>query len=593
MIKFRAQSWEKDLSGYGLTLNEESNMFMDNMIKSYSFPFTMDFIDEIAKDLGLPNVDDVIGYLTNVQGHLLILDTYYEAIFRLEDHNSEYGEATIYFGDETLPIYDTDLKSLPWPVHIVNTSQQLALDHLNRPWPEVSHNFPRIYRPDIAEKSDYEFFEFFANNYSGSDFVQNQVTGSEPEYVYENHNVLIPCPYMLEMLTFGFISAGKKVRGGALLDERLKKMVYLPEDYIEKFQGSLFANFEFSLPDSQEIFENVRVGVYKRSFTPDKIGSYTIKFNINLDPVLASIYRLRIYQKDVVSLQETDLYIQDSKGNRVTVNEELSVNITSTNQFDPIHIELRIPYVTDSIAQWNGFEYRYREGRLNELIGTYSLSEYVPSMKFGEYANAIKNWLNLDIVIDGEYVTIDFVESIVQEFPEEDLSKYEIRLPKRSNNGNRVFKLIYNDKSEVIVDGSGQIFSDLDKEKEDIIEIKMEVQVAVIEQNRDIITAVFPESAKLVFSLYDGLQSGKNDCVDNVNGFYGRVDDVYRAFWREWLRTRTNNITIRDTFKVHESVRLDLRTKYYKYNKIMIPKSISRKQDGYEHWEIEMEYETI
>lgn len=593
MILFRSESFELDLSGYGLTLNEESNMFIDNMIKSYTFPFTADFIDSLAKKLSLPNIDDVVGFLTNVRGVLVVMHTYYDAILRLEEFNSDTGDITIYFGDETLPVYDTDLRNLPWPVHIVNSSQQLASAYLNKTWPEVTHNFPRIYRPDIAEKTDYEFFEFFANNYTGPDFIQNQVSGTVPDEVYENRNVLSPCVYLMELLTFGFKVAGKRIRGNVVGDTRLAKILYVPKGFLEKFQGSLFSNFSFGLPDSEGLESGQRLGYYNTTFTPDKIGSYAVKFNINLDPVLASYYRFRIYQRDPVTFEETELFFQESRGNRVTVNDEINVNITSINQFNPIIIELALPYITYSIAEWNGFEYRYTEGRLNELIGTYSLSEYMPDMKFGELVNAVKNWLNLDIHIQGEYVTIDFVESAIDLFSERDLSEYEVRFPKKTDNTNRVFKLVYADESQAIIDRTGQIFSTVDKEPEDIEEIKMETQMAIVEQNHDIITAVYPDSPKLVFAFYDGLQTGKNDCPDHINGFYGRVEDVYREFWRSWLGMRTSNMTFKDSFRVHESVDIPIRARIYKYNRILLPMSISRKQVNEEYWEIELKAETI
>lgn len=594
MILFRSGSFEIDLTNYGLTLNEESNMFIDNMIKSYSFPFSIGFIDELVKELDLPNLPNADGYKTSLKGLLIIDDRYYDATFRIGEQDGRDFECTIYFGEETLPVYDTKMKSLPWPIHIVTTSQALANAYLNEEWPDVQHNFPSFYRADLKEKTDYELFEHFVNNYGGSDFVQNQETGTPPNQVYENKNVLSPCAYMLEMLIFGFKSEGKKVTGSVLEDERLKKLVYLPENYIEKFQGSLFSNFEFSLPDRELTENGIRVGVYERSFTPDNIGTYAIKFNINLDPVLASYYHFRIFQKDSTTSEETTLFEQSSRGNRVTINKDINVNITSSNQFDPIWIDLRIPYTTNSIAQFNGFEYRFTEGRLNELIGTYSLAEYMPDMKFGEYVNAIKNWLNLEISINEDFVNIEFVDTVLDNLPTVDHSKLEVKYPKRKKNSDRVFRLIYEDKSEVLVDATGQIYSDIEKENEDIIQIDMEVQMALVEQNYDQVTAVFDEDAgKLIFALYDGIQNSKNNCVDNINNFYGRVEDIYELFWKNWLANRTNNFTFRDSFTAHQSDQIDIRAKIYKYNQTLLPKSISKKRTMDEHWEVEMEAETI
>lgn len=594
MIVFRANNYEIDLTAYGINLNEKSNFFIDNIEKSYSFSFLLPLVNEVAKVLGLPNQQNIRDYPSSVVGVLVMNEVYYDADFRILDIIGEQAECMLYFGEENIPVYDTELKDLPWPVHIVASSSELADTYLEQSWPAVTHNFPRYYRPEIKEKGDYSAFENFVNNYDGTDFIQNIESGAQPNIEYQNKNVLSPCPYMLEILRFGFLAAGKEVDGAVFDDQRLQKLVYMPENFIEKFKGALFLNFQFTIPDADTSKNGIRLGVYRKSFTPDNIGTYTVKFNLNIDPVIASYYGLKIYQTDNLTGVATEIYSQNSTGNRVTVNDEVNVNITNANQFNPITIELELPYITNSIAAYNGFEYSYREGRLNELIGTYSLGEYMPDMTFGEYVNAIKNWLNLDIHVNENRVTIDFLEDVLPDLLQHDFSHLEIMYPKKTDNSNRVFKLEYQDKSNVLVDKSGLLYSDIDKQKEDIIKIAMELQMAVVEQNYNVITAVYDDDAdKLLFAMYDGLQGGLNNCIDKHDNFYARIEDVYHAFWSKWLNIRTNNFTISETFDAHSMEVLTPRNIYYKYNELLLPTKISKKSITENHWQVTMESETI
>lgn len=592
MILFQSEAYQIDLSLNGITLNEESNMFVDNMIKSYSFPFSLDMSPELSQMLGLPEIDNVKRSAASIKGRLIVDGTYYDAEMVLGDTQGERVEAEIYYGEEVLPVYDSKLNALPWPVHLVLSSSDLYNKYVDKSWPDVTHNFPMVYRADIKKESDYEDFEFFANNTSGSDFIQNIQEMEEGVPVYRNKNVLMPCTYVLEILRFGFAQAGKKIRGSVINDDRLKNLIYLPETYLEKFKGSTYTNFQFDFTDRTDNFGS-NVGIYERSFTPDEVGTYQIKVNLNIDPVTAQYFSFRVYQVNPLGGAETPIYNSFSRNNAVNIDEEINIDVTVTNLNHPIWVELTLTYTSESIAAKNSFEYSYKEGRLNELIGSYRLSEFMPDMTFGEFVNLLKNWWNLDITFNEEYVYIDFVEDVISDFPTVDHSRLEMPKPTKTHNNVRTFRLLYSDESQVLVDSSGQIYSDLGKNKNDIVEIEMDVEMAVVQSNFSIVTAIFNESSKMSFALYNGLTNGKNTCKPDINGFTGRVDNVYTNFWKKWLAIRTNNIKIKDKFVAHQSEKINLRTLIGKYNHVMLPMSFRKKRKHQEYWEVEMEAETI
>lgn len=594
MILFRANGFELDLTLFGLSLNDESNFFVDNLLKSYSFPFQISLLDDFVRNIGFPNLENNDDPSASVTGILLIDEDYFPATLRFGEIRGEEIEATLYYGEEDLPIYSTKMSQLPWPINLVTSLQALFNKHVDAGWPAVTHNFPMIYRPGIRETTNYENFQYFVNLTTSTNFVQNTITGSDPDFVYNNFNVLSPCPYLLELLRFGFASSGRKVKGEVFQDERLKRLFYIPEKYIEKFKGSTYDDWQFSVPDRTVTIDNVLMGVYERFITPAASGTYLYKLSLNLDPVIAKYFKLRVFRKDGTTSEETIYYFAESRLNRVSIEHDLEVNIKDASEFDPVWVELTLPYRSTSIKPYNSFEMSFKEGKLNELIGTsYTLSDFVPDMTFGEFVNAIKNWLNLDIQIDEENAYINFQDNILADLPEADHTHLQELYPRIVRNGNRLFKLSYSNGDEVMVDSTGQVYSDIDRQDQDVITIKMETQIAKVTSNENFVTAVYPEEGGLCFGIYDGLVGTRNLTIDRYEEFTGKVESVYQAFWKNWLFRRTTNVTITDKFLANKFEMLSLRSRIFKYNRILLPKVIRKRRRQENYWEVEMEAESI
>lgn len=595
MIIFYGNGFELDMTLFGITLNEENNMFIDNLIKSYSFPFRIPLSDSMVKNLGFPNIEAISDSSSSIRGKLVVDNVYYSATLKTGDRQGDEIEAELYYGDEELPVYGTKLGHLPWPINIVTTTYALAEKHLQASWPVVTHNFPAIFKPTLKEKDDYSDFQYFANNYNGNDFVSNLINIVGSDTYFLNRNVLMPCPYLLEMVSFGYRTGGKKVRGSLFEDDRIKKLVLLPERFLEKFKGSTYDYWQFSLPDTTETNTLGTIGVYSRTMSPSSTGTYNVKINLDLDPVIAKYFSLRIYRKHTVTQVTTDEFTASSLNNRVTINKEISINVEGDQVNESIIVELRLLYTTQSISEKNSFEYSYKEGRLNELDTSYSLAEMMPDMTFGDFIDSIKNWLNLDITMDEEFVTIDFIDKALDKLEIVDNGHLEEQYPKIKSNTDRLFKLNYPNGDKLFIDRSGVIYSDLDRDESDAITIKMNCHMGTVEYNHGRTTVVDPEEASyLTFALYDGLDaSNRNNSVDNVNGFTGKIENIYQEFWKNWIYRRSINKTIKDRFSIHHTEPLKVLSKIFKYNQILLPVKIRKKRVGNEYYDVEMEAETI
>lgn len=583
-----------DLSTYRVQLIEKSNLFTDSIYKSHSLPFNAVLDADIIKKLGLPTVDNITTYTVRETGILFFKNRYFNALLETGEIYKNNVELTLYYGNDALSVYDLKLNELPWPVILNLDFNTHAKSMLSQSWPDVSHNWPKVYNRTIQEDADYADFLGFINNYDGDDFVENETETIEEEIFNRNYNVMAPMVYLFEIIRFGYKFEGKRVRGSLFDNEALKKAVYIPNNFLERFQGSVYENFSFSTPTTTQTINNVVYGVYSKTYTPSVKGTYEVNFKLNIPPSYASYFKLDVYQQDALTQTNTMVYSVESNNNRVVINEKVTVNVTSATIGDPIKIDLYLKFTDNSISEMNSFEYSFSDGVLNVFPLSYSLSDFMPDMKFGEYMNLLKNWLNLDIDIQDDIVVIDFVEDKLVDIIPIDHTHLEDPLAKRKSNKNKLYKLSYVSGNPILVSNTGQIFSNVDEKNKDIIEINVDVQDIVVEQNSDVITAVYPDEApKLLVGFYNGLQNDDNICVESIGGFSLKHQDVYFAFWKKWLNIRTNNLTIKDKFKSHTSEDFSVNDILFKYNNLNIIKQIEMVNINSEYWETQTETETL
>lgn len=592
MILFKTdKNIEIDLSAYGVSLNEESNLFSNSINKSYSLPFSINTDDELAGKLGLPFLDNITGVETKVRGNLILPDRYYPATLFLGEIVGSSIECQISYGDEELAVYDLQLKDLPWPVVLSPNLRAYAENVIKKDWPATAFNFPMVYAPKIADGSDYEDFKGFMNNHNWG-FLENITEVIGDETFYRNYNVMAPFPYLLEILRFGFSLEGKTISGPAVENALLRKVLYIPDTYLERFRGSEFQSFSFGMPD--EVINEQNSAIYRRQFTAEFEGTYDLKFNLNLDPVTAQHFELKVLQIDPGTNFETVLYLAKSENNRVKIEKDLKVNITPDTTFDTIRIELTLNYQPESIAAHNQFEFLFNDGRLNEFPTYFSLANFMPDLDFGQFVNELKNWLNLDFTIGDAIVNIDFTQDSILLKPREDHSHLEIPKPNKKHNSNRFYKLSYANGSKVFYNASGQIYSELEEEGDEIISIEMDVQPAVVEQNMNVLTAVMPENRSAIdFCVFESVPLlGRPVCSATlIRQLF--LQNVFLSFWALWLFYRVHSKSFKESFdcSVYEHISIDELS--HKYKELHVIKKLQRKFLSEKTMKVTLESETF
>jgi len=592
MIVFQTDTnYKIDFSKFGVSVTEESSLFNNSMTRSYSIPFSMPLEDELVEKLGLPQIENITNVKTSIKGKLLLPYHYYNATLYLGEIKGTEIQCDLTFGDHDLAVYDLPLKDLPWPIQVVPNYVNLINSTIIKNWPQVAYNFPKIYRPAIKEESGYESFQGFVNNHTGFAPVFNSVDNSGAEPVYHNYNVFAPFPYLLEIIRFIYKQEGIAITGELLEDPMIKRVLYMPEKYLEKFRGSEYTSHSFDLPtEVQNEFS-----VYEKSFIPTRAGTYELDLKLNFDPVIAQYFEIKITYQDPETSEIKTLFEALSEENRVSISEKISINIEASNQYGPVNIMLKLKNRTESIKEFNQFEYSYKGGRLNEFPSSFNLADFMPDMKAGEFMNMIKNWLNLDIQIKDGTARLDFTQNSILRRHRE---KHEhLQDPDKSftHNSNRFYKLTYANGQTLYYNRNGRVYSDISEEGSEIITIDMEVQPAVVEMNKDVMTAVMPpEASKFDFCLYErtGDISYNPVCSPEFSEALS-LDNNVRSRWLDWLRYRVHSKSFKDSFDCSVHERIDINELSYKYNELHVFKKLQKKYLSNEIMRVDIESETF
>lgn len=592
MIKFQTNTWQWDLSNLGLTFNEESDYFSDKISKSYSFPANIELTDDVAIKLGLVNQNNISSYTNKIYGYLIIDRNFYDAYISINNISGNKAEITFYYGKETLKVFDKKLNLLPFGVTVTGSDlPTFAKAQISKSWPEATHNFPKIFRDDIKQKSGYELFERFVNNYvdnSPWEFPVNSIDVIDGTLTTVNRNVMQPCPYLLEIFKTIFKTEGLEVRGEFVNNAIIKTMVMVPKLYFEKFSVTQFEDYSFDFYTRQETLNGKTVNVYEHTHTPLSEGSYSLKMNVNFSNAQASYFSLKVTQNFVTLFEAT------STNKQVDINETLDINIVNTTVFDDIKVELKLYAQDNSIASFNNFSYQFKEGLLNVFPETYTIADFMPDITVREFINRIKTWLNLKFDYTQNAVYISFLDNSLENLTYDDKSHLEQVDPSRTLITNNLFKLTYPDKQEVLFSKDGQIYTTTDFVDEETETIDIKVLPLEVNENYNSVTAVYPkEDEDLMFCLYNGLVGSEPLAVDKVNNQSLTLQEISTWLWKKWLKFRANSETYKDTFYMHVSETLDIKKGLFKYNKKHLIKSIRSRRVDEEHWKVDVETETL
>ncbi len=592
MIYFQAlNEWKWDLTGYGLTFNEESDIFFNESKKNYSFPLNVEFDEETTANLGLVVIENITRYRIKVRGYLYVDDQFFDAYLLINEIQGLKAELQFFYGSEVLAVFDKKLSSLPWPIiDVDNDFKAHVASQINKAYPEVSHNFPMVYRPQITQVQNYEKFEGFVNNHGSNGLFENYDVAIEEETTVYNINVVSPMPYLLEILRMGFATEGKEIRGDMINHPALRRLVVVPKKYLENYSNTASrVFFQFNYPTSQETINNSTVNVYTKVIVPGSAGYYHLDMTINLPAGLATIFDLQ------VSYGDEELYRATIESQAVEIDETVNFEVKDSESFADLKVLLRLSEQQNTIQGINRFAFYRDGGEVNVYPNQYDLSDFVPDMKFRTFFNRVKKWLGLDVEFLENAVYLNFLNNSMLNRNFEDHSSLQDPDKKRSLSKNNLFKIKYSTGQKLMVAGTGIVYSDDEFNESETEDIDFEIRPIKIGENKSRITGVYPdeEPNDLLVGIYNSPTNNRPLLNSNWEGADFSLSYMYKVFHKVFLLFRANSEEYKDSFYSHFAMKFNLRNGIFKYNKKHLIKKIRRRRVSEGFWKIDQESETF
>ncbi len=586
MIVFFTTDWKLDLTSHKLTFIEENSLFYNYFVSGYSLPFSIKLSDEMAVQLGFVDQDNITDYQTQYIGFLQQDGNFSPAILEVDLYDGERLSGSFVFGYQTLPILDTKLSDLPWPVITTDNIENHAKSIINKGFPEVGYNFPMIIDTEFDQNTNYEKFEGIFNNYNGTNYVQNSKSNEDGEEVVYNRNVITPYPYLIEILKVGFQYARLSYAGDFFSDPNNSKLIWDTGKFLEQMFSPLPPSFRFERASLNTQVGNNVVSTFKKTINVRTIGSYTIKIYLNLpNHIKVNSFKIKMKGKTIYTntIGRLDKFI--------------SLNVEETQDYGVLELEMSlIRYnVSDSIediSAYNNFTFLANDGKLNVFPDSFSIADVLPNMTFSTFLNKLKNWFNLDISFQHDTVTIDYVEQKFVETSFRDESHLEAKKYIKKSNQNKAY-ILKDSRGTIYVTKKG-IVSDISTYKaENVFTIDTGVDIMKIEKKNSVFTARRREGSDFRILLYDGLKNRLPVAVSAINGFDFSIENVWQRFWKKWLRFRVTSETIKDKFRCDVYENLTTERGRYKYNKTHLVKKISKRRIKENTWEVRIESETL
>ena len=615
MHKIVSNKFELDLTNYGLSLVEENKWFTENSFTKFSFPFTVYLTDELMQEFAVYLDDNVVFLQTTFNVTYFFGDTKEPAVFEIESQQGKELEVTLRFGFENLDNWDKKLSELPLEVTAIDSIITHAKTIIPKTWPEVNYNYPQIYTEKYNDDEDFvkTFGYFVLNHYRDDVFLDNNFVGE----VWQNKNIIQPTPYLLHVLTQGFLDAGFILKGDVLNHPLLQKTIlYTDVDYFEKKPplnheviytqtsppstyipapvgfGQIVSKYQqFELEKSSKYKVVGHVWVTKGS----TLGQYYIKYK---NTVISEYQNTGTGGSDTKYDIEEVFYTDNSTD---AATQTIDVLAQAHNAFRSGGEE-NIVYLEVTKILENGDDFP----TITKMYNDVDLTRAVPDTTFGKLVTEINKLGNFELIPQGEDMYMNFITSRVNYNNAVDLSNYEELKPLRKFNTLKSFHLKYTEPSneeyqyeEVLQKATGVTTGyKLDPEDAETVEIDLlplfQKEYGFMLQGTQPIRSAHSfdlgGEEKIYTAIYNGLIDDLN-ITEEITPLL--LPNIHTNFHEAWFNFRLKAIAYTWQFKMYLEDVSKITKKVYAYGRYHVVTELQKEQISEDLFDIEINTETL
>lgn len=515
-----------DLSKVQTSYVEENPRFSDNFFTKYSLPFEFYLDRDLRKRMGHYDNLNAADLAKKYDGYHVFEGRVKKGTLEILEVEGSLVRAQIDSGFEELPNFEKKLSELPFGRISVSDIYKHADEVCQKSYPEVSYNFPRIiFNKHQPTESGWELFNQFINDRDADGFIDNNEDGSDWEKKSENdrndadkfpknRNIVHPMPYVLHVLKTGFLDAGYELHGDILHDK----------DFLQRVVFSTNANY-FQLGESEGF--QVKISESDDDVLADENLNniwLSTKRDINITIgtfLLQGVFNARAF---FFALAEIEIKLNDLTifSKKTSQTENIFFTFKNSKLQGVLSIEVRTYVTRGRFADIVDFNIDYRENvnaegdKIKPIKNrnSFSLSEFVPDMTFGDFVRTLKNWKNYDIDVVANTVVMNYLstESVKTM---KDISDFEIETPVKTFVKRRSFNISF---PKLDNDTQNNAFVDIDGVKlggavrNETTEIEINGYCLPLETYRGKHTAAIKSEDNSILGLvyYDGLSEGQN-----------------------------------------------------------------------------------
>jgi hypothetical protein len=598
MHKIIHPTFELDLTSYAISVVDENYWFSDQLFTKFSFPFTFELTEDLIEVFGELLDDNAKFIETSFNVQYAIGNQLENSVFEIESQIGKQVTSTFRYGFDELPNYNKKLSELPLEETVIADVYTHAKSIIPLTWPTVNYNYPQIYtdKYDTTEKT-WESFAGKINNYVAGDFLENTFTDEN----FANKNIIQPIPYVLHILTQGFLDAGFTLKGDILTNPILLKMLLFTDiDYFD-----LRGNIQDYIMFRSEI-----------TSTAGEVAYYADTLELQPDSTYKITGKLNSYSKSSSNGYTLSYSRIEYKGTAITGTGGIS-NLENESEID-------VTFMTDSdtdsatqILTFNASGYkdfiqshqtlydikieRVLEDSPSEvrLYDKVKLTEVVPDVTFGKLISEIRKWFNFEVNPVGNDIYMNFIENQINYNEATDLSNSEVLKPKREfykldslllkfkepDNVQFSYESIYQNK-EIILKNESLVNDNTEKIEIDILPLPQKSYFFVETAN----SFDLGGNTKMYGILYNGLVNNLNLTQDPAPML---IPAIHENYHKNWFIFRLLAIIYTWAFKMYAEELLKIKKKVFAYGRYHVVKTIDKTQISEDLFDVEIETETL
>ncbi|PQB08033.1 hypothetical protein BST83_13380 [Polaribacter filamentus] len=543
-----------------LSLKDVNDAFNDSLTLTHAeFPFIIEENEDVIKELGSSEINSLTSK-KEIEITFIFGASVFFGKLKVLKYLKNRRSCVLKFGNEFIKILDKKIADY-MPVYKYNgetpytetvaayydqsTFIEAIKTDIAKPYPQIDYAAPTLDVGKYYTDDEWSSFQQRFNQKLPTLLVNRRETIiADFSYNVKNFNSFVPMPYLMALLKNPILNNGYKLAGSFVDNPFNSKIVIVPKETHNNTAYLENTGIYFSFADA-EILTIGEFYSYVSVYANFGIGIHNINIALTniQQPTTSGTTKVKVYR----------IYNEASQTEFFLEKEITEFDFVSNAQFiESISFEVTEDNITDSALC---IQYQHsnnvlpdestininpeaEETVLHLIHPTVDLSRYVPDWSIGELINNLKNWQNLDIVLDEVTKTIylNYNIEFLNSTDHVDLSDKVIAISDKENAFKNKYNLTYADnKNNVLIEDGHQTINGV--VTEDVVSITNKFKALTENSIGNPTSKEYLAEAGVTLILLSDTNEFANSYNTQTLGMHGDFG-IVNNYWKKWINFR-------------------------------------------------------